>query len=77
MRKTQPTRPMSPYGTSKLMTEIMLRDVAARTTSTIVVLRYFNVAGADPKLRTGNRRRGATHLIKVAVETATRQARRS
>ncbi len=48
-----PTRPMSPYGSSKLMTEIMLRDVAAAHGLSYVVLRYFNVAGADPQLRTG------------------------
>jgi UDP-glucose 4-epimerase len=62
--------PMSPYGSSKLMTEIMLRDVAAAHPLKFVVLRYFNVAGADPMLRTGQSTVGATHLIKVAVETA-------
>jgi UDP-glucose 4-epimerase len=61
--------PMSPYGSSKLMTEIMLRDASAYGLSH-VILRYFNVAGADPELRTGQSTRGATHLIKVAVETA-------
>jgi UDP-glucose 4-epimerase len=62
--------PMSPYGSSKLMTEIMLRDAGAAHELRYVILRYFNVAGADPKLRTGQSTRGATHLIKVAVETA-------
>jgi UDP-glucose 4-epimerase len=62
--------PMSPYGNSKLMTEIMLRDVAAAYPLQFVILRYFNVAGADPQLRTGQSTVGATHLIKVAVETA-------
>jgi len=62
--------PMSPYGSSKLMTEIMLRDVAAAHGLQYVVLRYFNVAGADRFLRTGQSTVGATHLIKVAVETA-------
>jgi UDP-glucose 4-epimerase len=62
--------PVSPYGSSKLMTEIMLRDAAAAHGLDYVILRYFNVAGADPKLRTGQSTRGATHLIKVAVETA-------
>src|SRR5215469_2170227 len=62
--------PMSPYGSSKLMTEIMLRDAAAAHGLDYVILRYFNVAGADPALRTGQSTRGATHLIKVAVETA-------
>jgi UDP-glucose 4-epimerase len=64
--------PMSPYGSSKLMTEIMLRDVAAAHPLKFVILRYFNVAGADPQLRTGQSTLGATHLIKVAVETALR-----
>jgi UDP-glucose 4-epimerase len=61
---------MSPYGSSKLMTEIMLRDAAAAHGLDYVILRYFNVAGADPGRRTGQSTRGATHLIKVAVETA-------
>jgi UDP-glucose 4-epimerase len=65
-----PLAPMSPYGNSKLMTEIMLRDVAAAYGLKYVVLRYFNVAGADPQQRTGQSTVGATHLIKVAVETA-------
>jgi UDP-glucose 4-epimerase len=65
-----PLQPMSPYGNSKLMTEIMLKDVAAAHGLKYVILRYFNVAGADPKLRTGQSTVGATHLIKVAVETA-------
>jgi UDP-glucose 4-epimerase len=62
--------PMSPYGSSKLMTEIMLRDAGIAHGLNHVVLRYFNVAGADPGLRTGQSTKGATHLIKVAVETA-------
>jgi UDP-glucose 4-epimerase len=65
-----PTRPLSPYGTSKLMSEIMLHDVAAASDLRYVVLRYFNVAGADPHTRTGQSTPQATHLIKVAVETA-------
>ena len=64
------TMPLSPYGSSKLMTEIMLRDAGAAHGLRHVILRYFNVAGADPALRTGQSTRGATHLIKVAVETA-------
>jgi UDP-glucose 4-epimerase len=64
------TAPMSPYGSSKLMTEIMLRDAGAAHGLDYVILRYFNVAGADPLLRSGQSTRGATHLIKVAVETA-------
>src|ERR1700678_3914982 len=62
--------PMSPYGSSKLMTEIMLRDAGFAHGLDYVILRYFNVAGADPQLRTGQSTKGATHLIKVAVETA-------
>jgi UDP-glucose 4-epimerase len=62
--------PMSPYGTSKLMTEWMLRDSAAAYGLNYVTLRYFNVAGADPKGRSGQATANATHLIKVACETA-------
>jgi UDP-glucose 4-epimerase len=65
-----PTRPISPYGTSTLMSEIMLHDVGAAHDLNYVILRYFNVAGADPQLRTGLVGRNATHLLKVAVETA-------
>ena len=65
-----PPRPMSPYGMSKLMTETMLRDVAQASGLKYIVLRYFNVAGADPELRTGQSTRSATHLIKVAVQAA-------
>jgi UDP-glucose 4-epimerase len=68
--EADPTRPMSPYGSSKLMTEIMLRDAGHAHGLSHVILRYFNVAGADPALRTGQSTKGATHLIKVAVETA-------
>jgi UDP-glucose 4-epimerase len=62
--------PMSPYGSSKLMSEIMLRDAGIAHGLAHVILRYFNVAGADPEGRTGQSTKGATHLIKVAVETA-------
>jgi UDP-glucose 4-epimerase len=65
-----PTVPLSPYGWSKLMTEVMLRDASAAHGLAHVALRYFNVAGADPRLRTGLSTPGATHLIKVAVEAA-------
>ncbi len=65
-----PTRPLSPYGSSKLMTEIMLHDTASAHGMTYVVLRHFNVAGADPKGRIGPASGGATHLLKVAVEVA-------
>jgi UDP-glucose 4-epimerase len=62
--------PMSPYGTSKLMTEIMLRDTARAHDLRYVALRYFNVAGADPLGRSGQSTARATHLVKVACETA-------
>jgi UDP-glucose 4-epimerase len=68
-----PTRPLSPYGSSKLMSEIMLHDVAAAHGMNYVVLRYFNVAGADPLARIGLATLGATHLLKIAVEAATGQ----
>ena len=65
-----PTAPMSPYGSSKLMTETMLRDAGVAHGLQHVILRYFNVAGADPQRRTGQSTPAATHLIKVAVQTA-------
>src|SRR6266481_8999643 len=71
--ETAPTRPLSPYGMSKLMTEIMLHDVATAHGMNYVVLRYFNVAGADPQARVGLATVGATHLLKIAVEAATGQ----
>ena len=64
------TLPISPYGWSKLMTEIMLRDAESAYGLQHVILRYFNVAGADPQLRTGQSTRNATHIIKVATEAA-------
>src|SRR5580700_10516849 len=64
------TLPISPYGWSKLMTEIMLRAAGIAYGLAHVILRYFNVAGADPQHRTGQSTKAATHLIKVAVETA-------
>ena len=71
--ETARTRPQSPYGSSKLMTEIMLHDAAAAHGMTYVVLRYFNVGGADPLARIGLATVGATHLLKIAVEAATGQ----
>jgi UDP-glucose 4-epimerase len=62
--------PISPYGWSKLMTEIMLRDAGTAHDLRHVILRYFNVAGADPRCRTGQSTKNATQLIKVAVEAA-------
>lgn len=61
--------PESPYGVSKLMSEWMLRDAAAAHDLKYTALRYFNVAGADPRGRTGQSSRVATHLIKIAAET--------
>jgi UDP-glucose 4-epimerase len=65
-----PTLPINPYGTSKLMSEWMLRDLAAVTPLRYVVLRYFNVAGSDPQGRIGQSTLGATLLTKVACEAA-------
>jgi UDP-glucose 4-epimerase len=70
VREDAPTLPISPYGWSKLMTETMLRDASQAHGLGHVILRYFNVAGADPQGRTGQSTAGATHLIKVAVEAA-------
>jgi len=70
IREDDPVAPMSPYGSSKLMTEIMLRDAGIAHGLDYVILRYFNVAGADPKGRAGQSTPSATHLIKVAAETA-------
>jgi UDP-glucose 4-epimerase len=65
-----PTLPINPYGASKLMTERMLADAAAAHPFNYGALRYFNVAGADPKGRSGQIGKGSTHLIKVAAEAA-------
>ncbi len=62
--------PASPYGRSKLMSEMMLADVSAAHPLTFGALRYFNVAGADPKGRSGQSSPNATHLIKIATQTA-------
>ncbi|MEO6013910.1 MAG: UDP-glucose 4-epimerase GalE [Devosia sp.] len=70
VEETTPLLPMSPYGKSKLMTEWMLADVAAAHPIKYGVLRYFNVAGADPQKRSGQSTPLATHLIKVASQTA-------
>lgn len=66
--ETTPTAPINPYGTSKLMSEWMLRDVAAASSLRYVALRYFNVAGSDPGGRIGQATRKATLLVKVACE---------
>jgi UDP-glucose 4-epimerase len=65
-----PLRPLSPYGSSKLMTEIMLADAGRAHNLGYVILRYFNVAGADPEGRSGQSAPRATHLVKVACEAA-------
>ncbi|NPU92030.1 MAG: UDP-glucose 4-epimerase GalE [Gammaproteobacteria bacterium] len=65
-----PTQPINPYGMSKLMSEIMLRDLAAACPMRHVILRYFNVAGCDPGGRIGQNTEKATLLTKVAVEAA-------
>jgi UDP-glucose 4-epimerase len=65
-----PTAPINPYGTSKLMSEWMLRDLCSATQMRHVALRYFNVAGSDPQGRIGQSTRAATLLVKAAVEAA-------
>ncbi|MBN9058034.1 MAG: UDP-glucose 4-epimerase GalE, partial [Rhizobiales bacterium] len=68
--ETSAMQPISPYGASKLMTEWMLRDTVAAHDIRSVVLRYFNVAGADPQGRSGQSFPRATHLIKLACQAA-------
>ncbi len=65
-----PLAPINPYGTSKLMSEMMLRDLALASTMRYIVLRYFNVAGSDPGFRIGQSTRNASLLVKVACEAA-------
>jgi UDP-glucose 4-epimerase len=69
VKESAATNPISPYGMSKLMSEIVLHDTARAHGLRFIALRYFNVAGADPKGRTGQSTPQATHLIKVACET--------
>ncbi len=68
--ETSPTQPINPYGTSKLMTEWMLRDLAIAGGPSYVVLRYFNVAGCEPSGTIGQSTPKATLLVKVACEAA-------
>jgi UDP-glucose 4-epimerase len=70
LSETLPTGPISPYGRSKLMAEWMLEDAARAHDFRYVALRYFNVAGADPKGRTGQSSPRATHIIKRACQVA-------
>jgi len=70
VREEAPTNPVSPYGASKLMTEMMLADTARAHDFHYAALRYFNVAGADPSGRCGQSTAKASHLIKAACETA-------
>lgn len=70
VREDAPTNPINPYGRSKLMTEWMLRDTAAAHDFRYAALRYFNVAGADGKGRTGQSTPRATHLVKRACQAA-------
>ena len=70
LSEDSPGAPMSPYGAAKLAAEKVLEGYARSYGLSTVALRYFNVAGADPQGRTGQSTRGATHLIKVACETA-------
>lgn len=70
VHETDYPAPINPYGRSKLMSEWMVQDAAGAHGFRYVVLRYFNVAGADPHLRSGQSTANATHLIKRAVQTA-------
>ena len=72
--ESAPTTPMNPYGHSKRMSEQMIQDFAATGALQYVTLRYFNVAGADPGGRSGQRLASATNLIKIACDGASRAA---
>jgi len=73
VRETDPVGPTNPYGRSKWMSEMLIEDLAKASPLRSVILRYFNVAGADLAARIGQRGKGATHLIKVACQVATKQ----
>ena len=70
VREDAPLNPISPYGASKMMAEMMLRDTSIAHPMRHVILRYFNVAGADPRGRVGQSSANSTHLIKVACQTS-------
>ena len=74
MKEEDEKAPINPYGRSKLMTEWMLSDAARAHDFRFVALRYFNVAGADSKMRTGQSTPRATHLIKRACQVALKRA---
>jgi UDP-glucose 4-epimerase len=76
VEETTPLAPINPYGASKMMAERIVQDIAAASALRYVILRYFNVAGADPEARIGQATRGAAPLIKVACETAIGQRQR-
>lgn len=68
--ETAPLQPESPYGRSKMMTEMMLQDISAAEDFNYVALRYFNVAGADPEGRAGQSAKETSHIVRVAIQTA-------
>ena len=68
--ETASLAPISPYGSSKMMSELMLKEVSAAHDFNYIALRYFNVAGADPQGRSGESRHNVTHLIEVAAQVA-------
>lgn len=70
MKEEFPVAPETPYASSKLMTEMMIQDTSRAHGINFAILRYFNVAGADPKGRTGQMKENAAHLIKIACEVA-------
>jgi UDP-glucose 4-epimerase len=70
LNETLPTAPINPYGASKAMAERLLTDIAASSEMTFAILRYFNVAGADPEGRIGEATPFNNHLVKIALETA-------
>ena len=71
--ETMPSAPINPYGASKMMAERCLTDTAAASDMTFAILRYFNVAGADPEGRIGEATPDNSHLVKIACETASGQ----